>query len=323
MAGQGEPRGDIRDQVRQGLSETRTTVLGGQILLGFQYEAMFQHGFPALSPARQGLQLWALILILAAVVLMIAPASFHQLSERGETTEGQRRAMRVLIPMSLAPFAVGVALNVMIGPGVAIGWGLAGVAAAAVALAAFFLWYGMEFMAMDRRTASFPDDRSPAAPPEKSLKDEIADLMTETRIVLPGAQALLGFQFIGYLTEGYAHLSTPGRIGHGLALAALVVSMILLMTPAPFHRLAENGRETERLRGLTVRMIIGALAALAVAFAADLFVAIDIVTRSTGVALGGALFAAAAIAAVWFVWPLSRRGRAGVAGAAFGRHRSA
>jgi Family of unknown function (DUF6328) len=320
MAGHGD---DIRNQVRQGLSETRTTVLGGQILLGFQYEAMFQAGFPKLSPLRQELQLWAFILILAAIVLMIAPASFHQLSERGQRSDGQRRALRALIPLSLAPFAVGVGLNVLIGPSTAIGWAWAGASAAIVVLGAFFLWYGMELIAM--RTRADPPAQEPprGARAETSLKDQVADLMTETRIVLPGAQALLGFQFIGYLTDGYARLSTAGRIGHGVALAALVISMVLLMTPAPFHRLAENGRETERLRRLTVRMIVGALAALAAAFAADLFVAIEIVTGRTGLALGGALAAAAAIAAIWFVWPLARRGRSGVAGAALGHHHSA
>ncbi|MBV8682551.1 MAG: hypothetical protein JO111_06735 [Caulobacteraceae bacterium] len=322
MARQREQQ-EIRDQVQQGLSETRTTVLGGQILMGFQYEAMFQSGFPKLSPLGQELQLWGFILILAAIVLMIAPASFHQLSERGESTEGQRAALRALIPISLAPFTVGVGLNVLIGPGMAIGWAPAGLAAVVVVLGAVFLWYGMELIAM-RSRADPPGGELPRqAPPDTSLKDEIKDLMTETRIVLPGAQALLGFQFIGYLTEGYAHLSTPGRIGHGVALAALIVSMVLLMTPAPFHRLAENGQETERLRRLTVRMILGALAALAAAFAADLFVAIEIVTGQTGLALGGALAAAVAIAAIWFVWPLSRRGRSGVAGHALGHGRSA
>ena len=319
MAGHGD---DIRNQVRQGLSETRTTVLGGQILMGFQYEAMFQSGFPKLSPLRQEFQLWGFILILAAIVLMIAPASFHQLSERGERTEGQRLALRALIPLSLAPFTLGVGLNVLIGPSVAMGWVPAGVAAAIVVLAAFFLWYGMELIAMRTRADPPAQESSRRARAESSLKDQVADLMTETRIVLPGAQALLGFQFIGYLTDGYARLSTAGRVGHGVALAALVISMVLLMTPAPFHRLAENGRETERLRRLTVRMIVGALAALAAAFAADLFVAIDIVTGRTGLALGGALAAAAVIVAIWFVWPLSRRGRIGVAGAALGHHHS-
>lgn len=322
MAGQRQSR-HMRDQVRQGLSETRTTVLGGQILMGFQYEAMFQSGFPKLSPVRQELQLWAFILILGAIVLMIAPVSFHQLSERGESTEGQRRAIRALIPLSLGPFAVGVGLNVLIGPGMAMGWAMAGVAAAIVVLAAFFLWYGMELIAMRTRADPPAGGRSPAAPPATSLKQEVTDLMTETRIVLPGAQALLGFQFIGYLSEGYAHLSAAGRIGHGVALAALLASMVLLMTPAPFHRLAEDGQITERLRRLTVRMIVSALVALAAAFAADLFVAIEIVTQSTGLAVGGAVAAAAAIAAVWFVWPLARRGRSEVAGASLGNRRSA
>lgn len=214
-------------------------------------------------------------------------------------------------------------VNVLIGPGTAIGWALAGVAAAIVVLGAFFLWYGMELIAMRMRADPTAGGRAPSAPPETSLKQEMTDLMTETRIVLPGAQALLGFQFIGYLSEGYAHLSSAGRIGHGVALAALLVSMVLLMTPAPFHRLAENGRVTERLRRLTVSMIVSALVALAAAFAADLFVAIEIVTQRTDLAVGGALTAAAAIAAVWFVWPLTRRGRSEVAGAGLGNRRSA
>jgi hypothetical protein len=308
----------MRDQVRQGLSETRTTVLGGQILLGFQYEALFQPGFPELGPVRQALQLAAFVLIMAAVVLMIAPASFHQLAQRGESTQAQRRAIRLLIPLSLAPFLAGVSLNLLIGPSQEYGWPIAGVAAVVLAATAFFLWYGMEIIAMKRDSAPASGDAAVSAAPPKSLEDEVADLMTETRIVLPGAQALLGFQFIGYLSEGYARLSPSARAGHGIALGFLLVSMVLLMTPAPFHRLAEDGRETERLRRLSVRMIAGALAALAGAFAADLYVAIDVVTGDAAVALGGALLAGGAILGVWFAWPLARRGRRGVAGEAFG-----
>lgn len=305
---QDDPRSsDIRDQVKKGLSEVRTTVLGGQILLGFQYEALFQSRFGSLSPQRQSLELAAFGLLLLAMVLMIAPAAFHQISERGRSTGRQRRFTRVMVGASLAPFGLAMGVNVAVvlggelGPAGAMALGVIAVIFAA------FLWYGIEIMAAKPLGSPRSDEPSGAV----ALRERVSDLMTETRIVLPGVQALLGFQFAAYLTDAFARLPADARAAHDLSLVLLLASMVLLMTPAPFHRLAEDGRETERLCRLTVTMIVLALGALALGLAADIYVAAMVVTKNGAAAAAFAAAAAVFALSVWFVYPLVCRARRG------------
>src|SRR5689334_17077261 len=98
----------VRDRVRKGLSEVRTTVLGAQLLLGFQYEALFMPRFDKAPEWRQDVALAALGLLTAALAAMIAPASFHHLCERGRSSAGQARFTARMIAVSLAPFALAV-----------------------------------------------------------------------------------------------------------------------------------------------------------------------------------------------------------------------
>jgi hypothetical protein len=296
------PERAAAEAAREGLSELRTTELGPQILLGFQYEALFQPGFARLPPWRQELSVVAFGLLVTTVALVIAPASFHQLAERGGRTLSLLAYSRRMLAWSFCPFAVAIGLNIAI-----VGAGELGVATAVAAGLggaglALFLWYGIEMMA--RRPSARP---ATAELQTTSLKDRIADLMTETRIVLPGVQALLGFQFAAYLTETFGKLEPGARAAHDLGLALLLISMILLMTPAPFHRLADAGKDSERTCRVGVACILGALATLAFGIAADAYVAISVVTKSAGAALAGGLVAASAGLGLWFAVPLARR----------------
>ena len=96
-----------------------------------------------------------------------------------------------------------------------------------------------------------------------------------------------------------------------MSLVLLLVSMVLLMTPAPFHRLAEDGRETERLCRLTVTMIVLALGALAFGLAADVYVATMVVVGRSVVAIAAAVGAATIALLIWFAYPMLSRRRAG------------
>ena len=108
------PSADVRDRVQKGLSEIRTTVLGVQILLGFQYNALFQPAFEHLAPWRKTVELASFALLVLSLALMIAPASRHQLAERGESTADQAFFTRRMIAASLAPFAVALGLNIVV-----------------------------------------------------------------------------------------------------------------------------------------------------------------------------------------------------------------
>ena len=48
---------DLKDKVEDALNESRMLVLGVQVLLGFQYQVVFQSEFPRLTPSAQSLHL--------------------------------------------------------------------------------------------------------------------------------------------------------------------------------------------------------------------------------------------------------------------------
>jgi fumarate reductase subunit D len=276
--------------------------------LGFQYHALFQPKFDGLPDWRKALELAALALLLVALVLMIAPAGFHQIAEAGETTERQRKFVQRSLEWSLAPFAAAIGLNVLVAAGSELGTAAGAAFAGGAILVALFLWYGVEMMV---RRPDRPAEPSRDSGAETSLKDKISDLMTEGRIVLPGVQALLGFQFAAYLTDAFAKASPGARLAHSICLGLLLLSMILLMTPAPFHRLAEHGQDTERVCRVSARLLLCALASLALAVATDVYVAVDLIVKRSDLAVIGAVAAAVFAFAIWFAYPLLARARRG------------
>ena len=74
---------ELKDKVEDALNEGRMLVLGVQVLLGFQYQVVFQSEFPKLTPSAQYLHLVGLSLLLLTLVCLMAPAAFHQLAIRG------------------------------------------------------------------------------------------------------------------------------------------------------------------------------------------------------------------------------------------------
>ena len=74
------------------------------------------------------------------------------------------------------------------------------------------------------------------------LEEKIDQMLTEARVVLPGAQALLGFQLAIVLTDGFEKLPAGLKLIHGAALIFVALAIILLMTPAPYHRIVYAGQ---------------------------------------------------------------------------------
>ena len=76
------------------------------------------------------------------------------------------------------------------------------------------------------------------------LKNKIEQLLTEARVIIPGAQALLGFQFVVIFVRSFAELPEWVKMTHAIALAAIALSVVLLMTPAALHRIAYDGENS-------------------------------------------------------------------------------
>lgn len=72
--------------------------------------------------------------------------------------------------------------------------------------------------------------------------EKVKIALDETRILILGAQILLGFQFRGVFSDGYEQLPTHARYLDGLALGLMVCVVGLLITPGPYHGIVEGGR---------------------------------------------------------------------------------
>src|SRR3954469_12589624 len=77
------------------------------------------------------------------------------------------------------------------------------------------------------------------------LKDEITNLIEEARMVLPGIQALFGFQLIAVFNNAFQNLTGSEQVFHYIALVLVAVAVAIIMTPAAYHRLAEQGTISE------------------------------------------------------------------------------
>ena len=138
------------------------------------------------------------------------------------------------------------------------------------------------------------------------LHDRVDFALTEARVVLPGAQAMLGFQFVTMLTQAFERLPNVLKYVHLLSLAMIAIAVILLMTPAAYHRIVERGDETERLFRLTGRLVLAAMVPIALGLSGDFAVVVAHVTHSLRLAFSLAAVALAAFIGAWFVFPTAR-----------------
>src|SRR4051812_7941755 len=98
-------------------------MLGAQVVLGLQFNSVFQGQFDSLPMHARLTHLSAMGLQLITIAILITPTCLHQLSEKGEDTARFHRSVTALLGLALPPFAValgletGVATENVLGPG--------------------------------------------------------------------------------------------------------------------------------------------------------------------------------------------------------------
>lgn len=87
----------------------------------------------------------------------------------------------------------------------------------------------------------------------------------------------------------------------------IAVTIVLLMTPAAYHRIGERGEETEHFHRFASTVLLAAMFTLAPGICGDLFVVARIVTQSTSLALAVSLAVLVVFYGLWFVLPIFLR----------------
>src|SRR3954453_20511561 len=212
----GKPNMSLQRKLKTALDETRLLILGAQVLFGFQFNGVFQDLFEELPRPSQRLQCLALVLIMASIGLLIAPSMRHRIVEGGEDTNHTLSATTLFAGAALLPLVIGLTLDLFVILQRIYGFATGMVMAGAFLLLALILWYGIELIF---RRDELMNKKEPEKPTPLSAK--VDQLLTEARVIIPGAQALLGFQFTVTLTRAFEHLPSETKLAHTIALVCV------------------------------------------------------------------------------------------------------
>jgi bacteriorhodopsin len=128
-------------------------------------------------------------------------------------------------------------------------------------------------------------------------------LLEECRMVLPGIQALFGFQLIAVINPNFMQvLSATDRRLHLLAIALVAVAIALIMTPAAYHRQTGPEEVTEMFVRLSTRLMLWSMLPLCVGICVDFYLVAKIILDDILAALL-ALLLFAVFVLLWFVLP--------------------
>ncbi len=132
-------------------------------------------------------------------------------------------------------------------------------------------------------------------------------------MVLPGIQALFGFQLIAVFNPGFTEkLSRPEQWLHLTSIVLIVVAIALVMAPAALHRQSSGPYKIdERFIRISSRLLVWSMAPLALGISLEVFLVARLIvgTAWPGVVLTLSLFGL--FIGLWSLLPRwdRRRGR--------------
>ncbi len=294
------------------LTKTRILMLGAEMGLGFQFELPFQEGFVSQASGLRWAHLCALALMLVTIVIIIFPMMLDIIVFRGQAALATQACANLAVEVSLAIFASSLGLSVAGAAWETAGPGLASAVGALFFLASTGFWY---VYPCRRRMRSKHRSRQQLLPlplkkaMETPLETRLRDVLTEARIILPGAQAMLGFQMVAFLTHAFSHLPRSSQWAHLGATLFLLAAIVLLMAPPAFHRIAEAGEETERLHSFSQNVVFIAAIPFACSLVCDFYVATRMVSNNSKGSLVAALVLLGLCAGCWYGLPYLYRWR--------------
>lgn len=95
---------------------------------------------------------------------------------------------------------------------------------------------------------------------------DLSDLLSELRILLPGAQMLTAFLIILPFNGGFARIVQAEKIVFLLTFFLSMTSLVLLSAPAIQHRVMRPLQDRERFKRVADRIMMAGALSLALAF---------------------------------------------------------
>jgi hypothetical protein len=151
---------------------------------------------------------------------------------------------------------------------------------------------------------TMPVPRESPAPPNEDL----SDLLTEIRLLVPGTLILVAFLIALPFNSGYTRISQVDNAVYVATFICAMMSLLMFVAPAAQHRLMSPLPDRAAFKRSVNRQVIIGLAPLSAAIIlATYFVISDVVSDLAAGIVAGII--GLAIAVLWWIIPLKTRRR--------------
>ncbi len=162
----------------------------------------------------------------------------------------------------------------------------------------------------EHRPVADRDDPAEASVPVESddarQNRQLAELLNELRVALPGVQMMFGFLLAVPFSQRFAEISSTQQRLYYTAFFTAAVASVCFIAPTAFHRIVWQRGAKERLLGVSnVLAIIGTVFLAAAITAVVLFITSYLYGSSWAALAGGSVVAA--LVSLWYVLPLAIR----------------
>jgi Family of unknown function (DUF6328) len=140
------------------------------------------------------------------------------------------------------------------------------------------------------------------------LDRNLAELLQELRVALPGVQVLFAFLLAVPFQQGFTKITSFQKDVYFVTLLLTALSAALLIAPSAYHRITFRLQQKDDLVFLANRLTIAGLSALALAMTGAIMLITDVLFDSVATALTSAS-ALAVFITLWYALPLQRRTR--------------
>lgn len=132
----------LEEETRITIEEVRMVLPGIQVLFGFQLIAVFNNRFENLTVPERHLHLTALLLVALAVGLIMTPAAYHRIAERGTVSRRFVELASGFLTWAMVPLMLGLAIDLFLLARLILNHvTLSAALALAILLVFFGLWY--------------------------------------------------------------------------------------------------------------------------------------------------------------------------------------
>lgn len=133
---------------------------------------------------------------------------------------------------------------------------------------------------------------------------DLTELLTETRILLPGTEVFLAFLVTLPFNARFEELSHGQRIVYLCTFFSILLALACFVVPATYHRIARPIHHKGRFKVLATAFLVAGLVPLSAAVVLVTYLVTSLVMAP--IATGASLAMAALLVTVWWFVPLAR-----------------